>query len=391
MSKYDFDTTIDRRKTDSVKWDIASNELPMWVADMDFKTAPVIVDAIEKKAQDAIFGYEEPHDDYFRAVADWYESEHGSRPDTDWMMFVTGVVPAISSAVRKVTSVGDNVLIQAPVYNIFYNSIVNNGRHILSNDLVYKDFDYEIDFKDLEAKLKEPLTTMMILCNPHNPVGKVWSKSDLVKIARLCNKYHVFLLSDEIHGDLTFGAEYTPMFSLDENLIQNLIVCVSPSKTFNVAAMHAATIIVPNENLRMQVNRGINTDELAEPNSFAIPVTIAAYEHGHDWLKELKEKLVDNKNIVADFLQSELPEVKLIPSQATYLLWIDTSKVSTDSKELAAFIRKETGLYLSAGNVYGGNGDDFLRLNIACPKKLLNDGLNRLKQGIELYQANLVK
>lgn len=388
MSNYDFDKTIDRRKTDSIKWDIAANELPMWVADMDFQTAPEIVSAIEKKAKDGIFGYEEPHENYFKAVSDWYEIEHGFRPNMDWEMFVTGVVPAISSAVRRVTSVGDNVLIQAPVYNIFYNSIVNNGRHILSNDLIYNELDYEIDFDDLELKLREPLTTMMILCNPHNPVGKIWSKSDLEKIARLCNKYHVTLLSDEIHGDLTFGAEYTPMFSLDDDLIQNLIVCVSPSKTFNVAAMHAATIIVPNKNLRDQISRGINTDELAEPNSFVIPVTIAAYEHGHEWLKELKEKLVDNKDTVENFLKSELPEVKLIPSQATYLLWIDTSSVSNDSQELAQFIRDETGLYLSAGNVYGGNGNDFLRLNIACPTYMLNDGLNRLKQGIKAYKNN---
>jgi len=386
MSKYDFETTIDRRKTDSVKWDVADNELPMWVADMDFKTAPEIITAIEKKAQDGIFGYEEPHSDYFNAVADWYESEHGTRPKTDWMMFVTGVVPAISSAVRRVTSVGDNVLVQAPVYNIFYNSIVNNGRHVLSNDLVYNNYDYEIDFDDLESKLAEPLTTMMILCNPHNPVGKIWSRDNLERIAQLCNQYHVTLLSDEIHGDLIFGAQYTPMFSLDESLIQNLIVCVSPSKTFNVAAMHAATIIVPNEDLRSKVSRGINTDELAEPNSFAIPVTIAAYEHGHEWLAELKQKLEDNHRLVSEFLSAELPEVKLVPSQATYLLWIDTSKVSDDSQELAGFIRKETGLYLSAGNVYGGNGDDFLRLNIACPTETVRDGLNRLKMGIKKYQ-----
>jgi len=208
---YDFKNTIDRRKTDSVKWDVKPNELPMWVADMDFKTAPEIVEAMHKKADQAIFGYEEPQSDYFNAVADWYESEHNARPQTDWMMFVTGVVPAISSIVRRVTSVGDNVLVQAPVYNIFYNSIVNNGRHVVSNDLVFDNLAYQIDFKDLEEKLSDPLTTLMILCNPHNPVGKVWSRDELVKIAELCNKYHVKLLSDEIHGDITFSP-YTPAF-----------------------------------------------------------------------------------------------------------------------------------------------------------------------------------
>ncbi|KRL67472.1 MalY/PatB family protein [Companilactobacillus versmoldensis] len=381
---YDFEETIDRRKTDSVKWDIKSNELPMWVADMDFQVAPEIISAIKNKADQAVFGYEEPHADYFNAVADWYESEHHFRPQTDWMMFSTGVVPSISSIVRRVSNVGDNVLVQAPVYNIFYNSIVNNGRHVLSSDLVFDGNNYQIDFTDLEQKLAEPLTTLMILCNPHNPVGKIWSKAELTKIAELCVKHHVKLLSDEIHGDLTFNDEgYTPMFSLPADLIQNLMICVSPSKTFNVAAIHAATIIVPNENLRSSVNRGINSEELAEPNSFAIPVMIAAYERGHKWLEELKKKLQSNRQLVADFLEQNIPEIKLIPSDATYLLWIDTQNISDDSEKLANFIRKDTGLYLSAGNVYGGDGYDFLRMNIACPTEMVKDGLNRLSQGIK--------
>ncbi|MQS89992.1 MalY/PatB family protein [Companilactobacillus mishanensis] len=383
---YDFEHTIDRRKTDSVKWDIADNELPMWVADMDFQVAPEIVEAIKNKADQAVFGYEEPHVDYFNAVAEWYETEHHFRPKTDWMMFVTGVVPAISSIVRRISSVGDNVLVQAPVYNIFYNSIVNNGRHVLSNDLVFDDGKYHIDFADLERKLSDPLTTLMILCNPHNPVGKIWSRDDLSKIAELCNKHNVKLLSDEIHGDITFNEDgYTPIFSLPEDLIQNVMVTVSPSKTFNVAALHAATIIVPNENLRDQVNRGINSEELAEPNSFAIPATIAAYTKGHDWLKALKQQLMTNRTLVEDFLKSELPETKLIKSDATYLLWIDTKNISDDSEKLANFIRKETGLYLSAGIVYGGDGADFLRMNIACPESSVRDGLDRLKKGIELF------
>ncbi|MFD1471682.1 MalY/PatB family protein [Companilactobacillus mishanensis] len=383
---YDFEHTIDRSKTDSVKWDIADNELPMWVADMDFQVAPEIVEAIKNKADQAVFGYEEPHADYFNAVAEWYETEHHFRPKTDWMMFVTGVVPAISSIVRRISSVGDNVLVQAPVYNIFYNSIVNNGRHVLSNDLVFDDGKYHIDFADLERKLSDPLTTLMILCNPHNPVGKIWSRDDLSKIAELCNKHNVKLLSDEIHGDITFNEDgYTPVFSLPEDLIQNVMVTVSPSKTFNVAALHAATIIVPNENLRNQVNRGINSEELAEPNSFAIPATIAAYTKGHDWLKALKQQLMTNRTLVEDFLKSELPETKLIKSDATYLLWIDTKNISDDSEELANFIRKETGLYLSAGSVYGGDGTDFLRMNIACPESSVRNGLSRLKKGIELF------
>ncbi|WP_057767240.1 MalY/PatB family protein [Companilactobacillus tucceti] len=387
---YDFENSIDRRKTDSIKWDVKDNELPMWVADMDFKTAPEIVEAIHEKADQKIFGYEEAGKAYFNAVAGWYEKEHDFRPQTDWMMFVTGVVPAISSIVRRVTSIGDNVLVQAPVYNIFYNSIVNNGRHVVSSDLVFDNLAYQIDFKDLDEKLSDPLTTLMILCNPHNPVGKVWSREELTKIAELCNKHHVKLLSDEIHGDITFKP-YTPAFSLDKDLVQNLMVCVSPSKTFNVAAIHAATIIVPNENLREQVSRGINSEELAEPNSFAMPVTIAAYEKGHEWVSELKQQILKNKQLVQEFLAKELPEVKLVPSEATYLLWMDTGAISDDSKELAGFIRSKTGLYLSSGDVYGGNGYDFLRMNIACPISTVKDGLNRLKQGIDMKKESSAK
>ncbi|EEI21083.1 Cystathionine beta-lyase PatB [Lentilactobacillus hilgardii] len=385
---YDFKSIIPRRNTDSVKWDVKPNELPMWVADMDFKAAPEIIDAMQKKVAFGIFGYEEPHADYFNAVADWYATEHHARPKTAWMLFCTGVVPSISSTVRRVSNVGDNVVVQAPVYNIFYNSIINNGRHILSSDLLYDsaNHQYSINWQDLEAKLAEPLSTMMILCNPHNPVGKVWSRDELIKISRLCMKYHVTLFSDEIHGDLVCGSpEYTPVFSLPDDLIQNTIVSVSPSKTFNVAALHAATIIVPNEGLRNIVNRGINTDELGEPNLLAIPGTIAAYTKGYQWLAELKQQLTRNRDIFTNYCEQFIPQIKVIASNATYLVWIDCSTITRDSSQLEDFIRQDTGLYISAGSVYGGNGNQFLRVNIACPETTLQDGLKRLKKGIETY------
>ncbi|MFD1125273.1 MalY/PatB family protein [Lentilactobacillus raoultii] len=385
---YDFNSVIPRRKTDSVKWDVKANELPMWVADMDFKTAPEIIDAMQKKVSFGVFGYEQPGSDYFNAVADWYATEHHARPKTDWMLFCTGVVPSISSAVRRVSHIGDNVVVCAPVYNIFYNSIINNGRHVLSSDLVYdaKTLQYHINWQDLEAKLADPLSTMMILCNPHNPVGKVWSKDDLVSISRLCIKHHVTLFSDEIHGDLVMGdPQYTPLFALPEELLQNAIISVSPSKTFNVAALHAATVIVPNANLRNIVNRGINTDELGEPNLLAIPGTIAAYTQGHQWLAELKAQLTRNRTTFTTYCQQSIPQIKVVPSNATYLMWLDCSAITTDSAQLEAFIRQQTGLYVSAGNIYGGNGNRFLRVNIACPPALLQDGLNRLKRGIAQY------
>lgn len=384
---FDFETVLDRRHTNSVKWDVADNELPMWVADMDFQTAPAIQAALTKRAQFGVFGYEEVPTAYYQAVADWWATEHHFRPQVDWLMFCTGVVPAISSIVRKMTAVGDNVLVQAPVYNIFYHSIENNGRHTLSSDLVGQDDQYAIDWADLTAKLADPLTTMMIICNPQNPIGIVWSRETLQRMGELCLKYHVLVVADEIHCDLTLnGNDYTPFASLTEPVAHSSISCVSPSKTFNVAALHAATLIIPDDHVRALVSRGINNDELAEPNSFAIPASIAAYTKGHDWLHALRTKLAANQRQVQTFLTTELPQVRLIEAQATYLLWLDVSQVTTDSTALATFIRQETGLFLSAGGVYRGDGDRFLRLNVACPTSTLTDGLQRLKAGITAYQ-----
>lgn len=386
---YDFETLNKKRAGNSAKWDVKEDELPMTIADMDFKVAPEIIQALQDKIAMGLFGYEEVPTEYFKAVADWYEIEHHTRPQEDWMIFATGVVPAISSAVRRLTSLGDNVLVQAPVYNIFYNSIVNNGRYVVSNDLDYdaKLREYTINFKDLEEKLSDPLTNMMILCNPHNPVGKIWTRDELTKIAALCKKYNVKLFSDEIHGDITFNKEgYNPVFGLDQEYLDNVVVAVSPSKTFNVAAMHAATIIVPNANLRGQVSRGLNSEELAEPNFAAIPGTIAAYTKGHDWLKALKQQLLENRQMILNFVQDNVPDIKWVPGEATYLLWFDVSKLTDDATKLSEFIRQDTGLIVTPGSVYGGDGQHFIRMNIASPKEMISDGLNRLQKAITDYQ-----
>lgn len=384
---YDFQTVPKRLHTDSIKWDVKAGELPMWIADMDFATAPEIVAALQEKLNLAAFGYEEPHEDYFQAVAAWYETEHHTPVETAWLLYATGVIPALSSIVRRLSHVGDNVLVQAPIYNMFYNSIENNGRRVLSSDLVYADGEYTIDFTDLEAKLAQPLTTMMILCNPHNPVGKVWRKEELIEIATLCQKHQVVLVADEIHGDLVLkGPDYTPIFALPKNLRNQTIALVSPSKTFNVAALHAATVIVPDEQLRGRVNRGLNTDEVAEPNLLALPGTIVAYTQGHQWLQALRQQLQKNADLAQAFITEKLPEVKVIQGTATYLMWLDVAAVSDDATALQKFIRQETGLILSAGTVYRGNGAHFLRLNFACPESLLMDGLERLAKGLAAYK-----
>ena len=388
MNKYDFVNAPDRSMTDSVKWHVKKGDLPMSIADMDFKTAPEIIAAMKEKISLGVFGYEWPEDDYFNAVADWYEKEHGHRPEQEWLIFTTGVVPAISAVVRRISHIGDNVLVQAPVYNVFYNSIENNGRHVLSNDLQFDGSNYKINWEDLEQKLALPLTTLMIFCNPHNPVGKVWTQAEVQKIADLCFKHHVVLLSDEIHGDLVRkGPDYTPAFSVNGPARDNVISLVSPSKTFNVAALHAATAIVPDNNLRAMVNRGLNSDEIAEPNLLAIPGTIAAYEHGHDWLQALIKQLNVNFTYAQEFIGNNLPQVKVVSGKATYLIWLDVEQISTDSQELADYLEKKTGLVLSPGSIYRGNGHNFLRMNLACPLAMVKDGLERLKIGLTQYSA----
>lgn len=388
--KYDFSKLTDRRKSLSLKWDVEENELPMWVADMDFETAPEIIAALSKRVEHGIFGYNIVGDEYYQSIQNWWQRRHHFQMEKDWLMFCTGVVPAISSIVRKMTTVGENVLIQSPVYNIFYNSILNNGRHVLSSDLVYDGKEYHIDFADLEKKLALPQTTMMILCNPHNPIGKIWDLQTLKRIGELCHKYHVIVVSDEIHCDITIPEkEYVPFASVSKINQDISITCIAPTKAFNLAGLQTACICVPNPVLRQKVNRGINTDEVAEPNSFAISATIAAFNQGEAWLEELRKYIGENKRVVAQFIQEKLPELTVVSSEATYLLWIDCSKICQNSVELVNYLRQETGLYLSDGYEYGVNGMQFVRMNVACPKARLEDGLNRLYNGIKAYQNSV--
>lgn len=383
---YDFDTPINRRKTASLKWDVKENELPMWVADMDFQTAPEIREALEKRVAHGVFGYTIIPETWNQAYVDWWEKRHDFSVESDWLVFCTGVVPAISSAVRKLTTPGENVLIQTPVYNIFFNSILNNGRNVLQSPLVYDGKAYHIDFVQLEKDLANPQTTLMILCNPHNPVGKIWDKDTLKQIGALCQKHHVTVLSDEIHCDLTApGKEYVPFAAASEVCKDISVSLWAPTKTFNIAGLQTASIMAANPVLRHKMWRGLNTDEVAEPNAFAVDAAIAAFTKGEGWLDALREYIYQNKQMVKQFLQKELPQISIVSLDVTYLLWLDCHQITEDSVELAQFIREKTGLYLSDGVEYGGDGNYFLRLNVACPKKTVEEGLKRFKEGVTLY------
>ena len=387
---YDFSKLTNRFDSYSMKWDVAPQVLPMWVADMDFETAPEIVEALHNRVNHKIFGYNIVPDEFFESIPHWWKKRHHFLIEKEWMMFCTGVVPAISSIVRKLTTVGENILIQAPVYNIFYNSILNNGRHVLSSDLIYDGHEYTIDFEDLEKKLALPQTTMMILCNPHNPIGKIWSQETLKRIGDLCARHHVLVVSDEIHCDIIApGREYIPFASVSKTNLNNSITCIAPTKAFNLAGLQSACIVVENEVIRQKVNRGINTDEVAEPNSFAITAAMSAFNYGEKWLDELNIYIQNNKQIACQYIEENLPMLHVVYSEATYLLWIDCSKVTDDSVELVEAIKKKTGLYLSDGYEYGENGKAFVRMNVACPQMRLMDGLKRLREGVIDYQQNM--
>lgn len=386
--KWDFDRLVDRRNTGSLKWDVAEGELPMWVADMDFQTAPCVRDAIRARAEHGVFGYSIVPEEWYQAYIGWWRDRHGFTMEPEWLIFCTGVVPAISSMVRKLTTPAEKVLLMTPVYNIFFNSILNNGRQPLEGGLVYDGMSYRVDFEDLERKLADPQTTLMLLCNPHNPIGKIWDRETLARIGALCRKHHVVVISDEIHCDITApGTEYVPFASVSEDCRDNSVTCIAPTKAFNIAGLQTAAVSIPNPVLRHKVWRGLNTDEVAEPNAFAVDAAIAAFTKGGEWLDALRAYLEDNKVFVREFIERELPQLHVVTSEATYLLWVDLGREECSAEEAAEFIREKTGLYLSAGNPFGGDGGRFLRLNTACPRAVLEDGLARLKEGIQAWEA----
>ena len=382
--KFDFDKPTERRNTGSLKWDIADGELPMWVADMDFETAPAVKDAVMRVAERGIYGYSTVPDEYFLSISDFWHKRHGFRFDPSWMIYSNGIVAAISSMVRKLTTPAENVLIQAPVYNIFYNSILNNGRNIVSNDLVYDGGKYRIDFSDLEEKLKNPQTSLMILCNPHNPVGKIWDRETLAKIGELCYENGVTVISDEIHCSVTApGASYIPFASASEVCADISLTCVAASKAFNIAGLQSACVIAKNPHLRHKVWRGINTDEVGEPNVFAIDANIAAFRHGGEWLDALNEYIFENKRYAVDYIKNNIPGVRAELSEATYLLWTDVSKYTSDSEEFARDLRLKTGLYVSDGVEYGRGGEGFIRINLATQRSNVEDGMARFERYIK--------
>lgn len=377
--KYDFDKTIDRRATNSYKWDSApEGVLPMWVADMDFRTAPAIIDALQKRVAHGIFGYTRVPDAYYDAVTSWFSRRHGWDIDREWIIYTSGVVPAVSAVIKALTVPGDKVIVQTPVYNCFFSSIRNNGCEIVSNPLRRTADTYEMDFDALERCAADPRAKVMLLCNPHNPAGRVWTPDELTRLGNICLRNGVTVVADEIHCELVYqGFKYTPFASLSDAFLHRSVTCVSPSKAFNIAGLQIANIVAFDNDLRSRIDKAININEVCDVNPFGVAATIAAYNEGEEWLNQLVDYLHGNYEAMAEFCRRELPEFPITRLEGTYLVWVDCSSLGMPSDALEHALLDDARLWLNAGTMYGAEGEGYMRWNIACPRSVMLDGLNR--------------
>lgn len=384
--KYDFDKVTPRCGTNSYKWDSTDDRevLPMWVADMDFPTAPCIINALEKRVEHGIFGYTRVPEEYYDAVISWFSRRHHWKPRREWFIYTSGVVPALSAVIKALTNVGDKVLTLTPVYNCFFSSIRNNGCELDSCALRYEDNTFSIDYEDLERRAADPKTTLMLLCNPHNPSGRVWTREELRRIGDICIKNNVVVVADEIHCELVHpGFTYTPFASVSEEFQKHSVTCVAPSKAFNIAGLQIANIIVENDKWRQRIDKAINLNEVCDVNPFGVIATIAAYNEGEEWLNQLLQYIHGNYLFFKDYCEEHLPQLPVAPLEGTYLAWMDCRSLGISSEELEEELMKEAKLWLNAGSMYGKEGEGFMRWNLACPRQLVKEGIERFSQFVD--------
>lgn len=378
--EYNFDTPPDRHGTNSYKWDSSDDcaMLPLWVADMDFTTCPAVIEALRKRIEHGIYGYTHVGNDYYNAVISWFSRRHALDIRKEWIIYTSGVVPAISAIIKALTHPGDKVLVQTPVYNCFFSSIRNNGCKMVSNPLVKKDNTYQINYEDLEEKAADPSVKVMLLCNPHNPAGRVWTREELLKIGNICLRHGVTVVSDEIHCELVFSPHiYTPFASICKGFLNNSITCVSPSKAFNLAGLQIANIIATNDIVRQKIDRAINDNEVCDVNPFGITATIAAYNEGEEWLNKLLEYIWGNYTYMKEYCSTYLPDFPIITLEGTYLAWMDCSAMRIPSHQLEELLKEKAHIWLNAGTMYGNEGEGFMRWNLACTRKTLAEALER--------------
>ena len=398
----DFDIEIDRRYTGSVKWEFAidsedpsqksrtdacfgSNRvLPMWVADMDFPSPEPVIKALQKRAQHGIFGYTQPDQAYLEAVTGWMKKRHGWHVEESWIVTTQGVVPALHLLVRALTQPGDKILIQRPVYYPFFSAIEKNGCRIVSNSLVMTDGQYRMDYDDLETKAADPDVKLAILCSPHNPVGRVWTREEIQRFGHICLRNHVRVISDEIHGDLVYpGVTFSPFAVADSAFQENTVVCTAPSKTFNLAGLQTSNIFIPDTKIRQKFKESLLANGLSGLNPFGMTACRVAYEEGEPWLEDLLHYLKANLDALVNFFESEIPEIKVIHPEGTYLVWFDCRSLGLDKHQLRNLFLDQARVFLDEGNLFGPEGDGFERINIACPRSLLMQGLQRIIAAIK--------
>lgn len=389
--EYDFSRPTERRGTDSYKWDSApeADIIPLWVADMDFETFPGITEALQRRVAHGIFGYTRVPEAYYEAVCNWFGKHHGWHINREDIIYTSGVVPAVSAVIKALTLPGDQVIVQGPVYNCFFSSIRNNGCETVSNSLIYnkEELRYEIDFDDLERKLAHERARLMLLCNPHNPGGRVWTRDELTRVAELCRKYGVRVVSDEIHCELTlYDNEYVPFGSLPDELSHGSITCCSPSKAFNTAGLQIANIVCRDAEVRNRIDRAININEVCDVNPFGVIAMQAAYsDEGYEWLTQLRAYISSNYDLLRERFARELPKCKVMRMEGTYLAWIDCSELHIPSDEIEEMLMHENKVWVNAGSMYGTEGAAFIRINMACTSELLNEGITRIVNGLSAY------
>jgi Bifunctional PLP-dependent enzyme with beta-cystathionase and maltose regulon repressor activities len=387
--KYNFDEIIERKNTNSLKYDFAAehgipeDSIPLWVADMDFKTPPEVTETLITSSKHGIFGYTEVKDDYFNAVKNWFLSGFDFEIKPQWLVKTPGVVYAVCMAIRAFTEIGDAVLIQKPVYYPFSESIIANKRKLVNNALVYKDGKYHIDFDDFEKKIVNNSVKLFILCSPHNPVGRVWTKDELIKLGDICLKHNVIVVSDEIHCDFVYKSyQHCVMASLKPEYLENTITCTAPSKTFNLAGLQISNIFIANKDIRRKFEQEIVKTGYSQHNTMGLVSCQTAYEYGREWVNQLNEYLAENLNCLRDFLSENLPQIKLVEPQGTYLVWLDFSSLGLSEKELDDLIIHKAKLWLDKGTMFGEEGKGFQRINIACPRTVLKKALQNLKSAM---------
>ena len=380
---FNFDETVCRRGTDCEKWDGGDAEglLPMWVADMDFRTAPCVIDALRKRVEHGVFGYEHVPETYYDAVINWFRRRHGWTMRREWLIYTTGVVPAVSAIIKAVTQPGDKVLVQSPVYNCFFSSIRNNGCVMEDNHLVYADDSYTIDFDDFERRASDPKVKAFLLCNPHNPAGRVWSEAELRRMGDICIRHGVFVIADEIHCDIVMpGYKYTPFASLSDDFLRHSATCTAPTKTFNIAGTQIANITAADDDVRRRIDKAININEVCDVSPFGVTALQAAYNEGEAWVDALIKYLHANYEYLKTYFAEHLPQIPVTRLEGTYLVWLDCAALGKPSPVIVDELKRQEKLWLNDGEMYGEHDRPFVRMNIACPRATLEKGLEMFRR-----------